>query len=834
LYSSKCHAKYFDAKLLSSMEGDMKKSLLFVLALVFGTIISTPPANAEEVREDWVRSESSYDTNLGAHYSTIGSIIVKTDASNNVYVAGTSEDYYQRYKTIKYDKSGNKLWERKFTGGYNQRCYPMDMAQDEAGNVYLTGNCRNNAGYFDIYTIKYDSNGTLLWQASYDGGVGGSDFVRTLAVDGNGNVYIAGQTSTNRGDYLVIKYDAAGNQAWSASYHAGSFLYNNRSVISSDVPNAIAVDGSGNVYVAGATRLMPASYPTTEYALVKFDSSGNQLWVRTYPAPVQSQGEEKLVVDGDGNTYLLGGQGILVKYDTYGNQLWNMQVPNAYHQTGNLALGRSGNIYVGISEIFGSQFYPYNWKYNYKTLKIDPNGAVLWAVSYGSPIDVATTLVLDDDENVYVTGHKNWVYSTIKYDAQGNLLWDIQSPAGSYPTSIAVDNERSVYVSGGTFAGNGYAFRMTTVKYIQPEYNKAPNADAGLDQTIECGGPEGAAAALDGSKSSDPNGDSLSYSWTWMGGAASGVNLIVTLPLGATTVTLTVDDGKGGTVTDTVTITVRDTTPPVTTVRSIAGIVGDNGWYRSDVMVTVDSADSCSGVRAIRYGIDGSTSTAPGSTAVITVRGDGAHSVTFSSTDNSGNVEQPRTLTINIDKTPPVITASVSPVPNANGWHNTDVTVTFTCSDGGSGITSCTQPVTVTTEGANQTISGAVVDNAGNTASASVTLNIDKTAPSGEISVTPGLLWPPNHKMVDAAVNGGSSDAVSGVASVVFTVIDEYGTVQPAVSGFNTVVPLEAWREGTDMDGRHYTITAVITDKAGNRTTVTTAVVCPHDMKDKQ
>lgn len=66
----------------------------------------------------------------------------------------------------------------------------------------------------------------------------------------------------------------------------------------------------------------------------------------------------------------------------------------------------------------------------------------------------------------------------------------------------------------------------------------------------------------------------------------------VVLPLGVTTITLGVDDGNGGTATDTVTITVGDTTAPVTTVKSIAGLAGDNGWYRSDVTVIAEASDA--------------------------------------------------------------------------------------------------------------------------------------------------------------------------------------------------------------------------------------------------
>lgn len=82
-----------------------------------------------------------------------------------------------------------------------------------------------------------------------------------------------------------------------------------------------------------------------------------------------------------------------------------------------------------------------------------------------------------------------------------------------------------------------------------------------------------------------------------------------------------------------------------------------------------------------------------------------------------------------VDDDPPTITASIDPQPNAAGWHNTDPTVTFTCTGATSGIASCTAPVTVTTEGAGQVINGTATDIAGNSSSTSVTVNIDKTPP---------------------------------------------------------------------------------------------------------
>ncbi|MGH7167287.1 MAG: PKD domain-containing protein, partial [Nitrospiraceae bacterium] len=95
--------------------------------------------------------------------------------------------------------------------------------------------------------------------------------------------------------------------------------------------------------------------------------------------------------------------------------------------------------------------------------------------------------------------------------------------------------------------------------------NQPPLARAGPDQTVECRSPSGATVTLDGTASSDPDSDPLTSRWTDSFGTAQGPTPNVTLPLGAHTVTLTVEDGNGGSASDTVKITVADTKPPTAT-----------------------------------------------------------------------------------------------------------------------------------------------------------------------------------------------------------------------------------------------------------------------------
>lgn len=112
-------------------------------------------------------------------------------------------------------------------------------------------------------------------------------------------------------------------------------------------------------------------------------------------------------------------------------------------------------------------------------------------------------------------------------------------------------------------------------------------------------------------------------------------------------------------------------------------------------------------------------------------------------------------------------------------------------------------------------------------------LQIDKIPPLLTLTATPDRLWPPNGKMVDVTISGMVADNLSGVASVEVTVTDEYGLVQPiitpVITNFNTTIALEASREETDKDGRRYTITAIATDRAGNKSTTSAVVLVPHD-----
>ena len=183
-----------------------------------------------------------------------------------------------------------------------------------------------------------------------------------------------------------------------------------------------------------------------------------------------------------------------------------------------------------------------------------------------------------------------------------------------------------------------------------------------------------------------------------------------------------VSDRAGNNASGSVTGIKIDRTAPTTTTNPTPN------WNNENVTVVLNASDALSQVKNTHYKLNGGAEQTGTS---IPISGEGINTLEFWSVDNAGNVEAAKTVQVKIDKTKPSISHVQNPVANDNGWNKTNVTVTFTCTDdGGSGIASCTGPVTVTTEGRDQSVPGTAEDNAGNTADDPATVSIDKTKPT--------------------------------------------------------------------------------------------------------
>ncbi|HMS34592.1 MAG TPA: SBBP repeat-containing protein [Ignavibacteria bacterium] len=189
--------------------------------------------------QQWIRK----DTLINGSDDVIG---MNLDVSGNIIITC---NYGLDILTMKYDISGARLW-RKIYAGISGDYYDRvtDLAVDSLGNVYLTGNSKRTTanGGEDFLTLKYNPSGNLLWERFYNGTYGDGDYANGITVDDNGNAYITGTAFDLNFDfnYMTIKYDTDGTEKWKISYDGG-FTHRR------DDATAIILDNDGNVVVTG-------------------------------------------------------------------------------------------------------------------------------------------------------------------------------------------------------------------------------------------------------------------------------------------------------------------------------------------------------------------------------------------------------------------------------------------------------------------------------------------------------------------------------------------------------------------------------------------------------
>ena len=345
---------------------------------------------------------------------------IVANPEGNVYVTGYSDGNGTAYDyaTLKYDRNGNQLWIMRYNGPGGGDDYAYNMVVDPAGNVYVTGYSDEDGTSYSIATVKYDKNGNEVWDARYAGleVEGFMEFLRCdVALGPSGNVYVTGTISSGtNADYATIKYDRDGVLVWASMYRGPTDSF--------DLAHAITVDPSGNVYVTGGS-LKGEGTMDLDYATVKYDKDGAQLWAARYdyPGNYVDYANGGIVVDPRGNVYVTGFSNTedsdayadyaTVKYDRDGNQLWVMRYDGPYGYSDEahaIAVSHGGDVYVTggslVSGIFGNGT-PRDK--DYATIKYDRDGNQIWVSRYNSPAnryEAAYAIALDPSGNIYVTG----------------------------------------------------------------------------------------------------------------------------------------------------------------------------------------------------------------------------------------------------------------------------------------------------------------------------------------------------------------------------------------------------------------------------------------------
>ncbi len=402
---------------------------------------------------------------------------VAVDNNGTVFVTGSSRGNGASvdYATLAYSSGGALLWTNRYNDAANAFDEAVAVAVDGSGNVFVAGSSLGGSGSAEYSILAYTSSGVPLWTNRYKGPNNGGAYVSGLALDGNGNVFVTGHSfEGGTWDYTTIKYSGAGVPLWTNRYDGGSFNF----------CVALAVDGSGNVFVTGYSEGAGGH----DYVTIKYSGSGMPLWTNRYDTPPGSDSDSDsdsptaMAVDSTGSVIVTGRaykngdeQYATIKYSGAGMPLWTN-----YHgrQPGDGTLHRPNAVAVdGGNNVFVTGRSAYRGGYGYATIKYSAAGLPLWTNRYVSansqPTDEANAIAVDGSGSVIVTGRATVSagssdYVTIKYSGAGLPLWTnrYHGPGNGYDwaSSLAVDGNGNVFVTGQS-AGVGSGDDYATIKY---------------------------------------------------------------------------------------------------------------------------------------------------------------------------------------------------------------------------------------------------------------------------------------------------------------------------------------------------------------------------------
>jgi uncharacterized delta-60 repeat protein len=400
--------------------------------------------------------------------------------------AGSSD-----FWVVKLDSAGNVVW-TKTIGGSDYDVATSIIQSSDGGYVVAGETSSFGAGNSDIYVVKLDSGGNVQWTKT----IGGSyeDRVRSIIQSSDGGYVVAGWTrSFGAGweDIYVVKLDSSGNVVWTKTIGGSSY----------DFAYSITQSSDGGYVVAGETSSFGAG--NSDIYVVKLDSSGNVQWTKTIggssndgAVSIIQSSDGGYVVAGSTESFGAGSQDIyVVKLDSSGNVVWTKTIGGSSDDVAFSITQSSDGGYVvaGRTPSFGAG------SYDFYVVKLDSSGNVVWTKTIGgSDYDVATSIIQSSDGGYVVAGGTKsfgagyYDFYVVKMDANGNACfsqnitnYSVSSNVGSFssPSTVAISQSPTVNTVSPTVAS--YASSVSDVCALAPAPHLCSvSQDCGFSSTI--------------------------------------------------------------------------------------------------------------------------------------------------------------------------------------------------------------------------------------------------------------------------------------------------------------------------------------------------------------
>ena len=326
-------------------------------------------------------------------------------ATDGYVVAGRTWSFgagYGDFLVLKLDSYGSVVWQKTYGGSGNDWAYAIEQTSD-AGYIVAGTSSSFGAGSSDIWVMRLDSGGNIVWQNTY----GGSDYdtVASLHLTSDSGYVMAGRTnsygSPGIGDLWALKLKADGTIAWQKTY-GGNYQ---------DFDDAyIRQTTDGGYVLVGTTDFSGTSY---DFWVLKLDVNGSIIWQKTYggsstdSASLVLESFDQGTPDGyvvAGHTYSFGAGSWdiwVIRLDSSGNIVWEKAYGGSsadyiydIRQTadgGYVATAGTYSLGVGNGDLL--------------VLKLDSNGNIVWQNTFGGPeIDSGASVRETTDGGYVVTG----------------------------------------------------------------------------------------------------------------------------------------------------------------------------------------------------------------------------------------------------------------------------------------------------------------------------------------------------------------------------------------------------------------------------------------------